>query len=148
MPISFMAAIAKPSSSPLRTPAEATTKAFPNACRAKAAAIGERTEFCPQANSTARGFVGASSTRSAFPVQDANEREQAPRGLEIDRHLVLEAIHQELRAFVVQRAPAHVDRLDALGGGGADRSVIAVADHEIILHDPPQRRERQQVSHH
>ena len=28
---------------------------------------------------------------------------------------------------------------------GADRLVIAVADHEIILHDSPERRQRQQV---
>src|SRR4051812_17507214 len=139
MPISFMAAMAKPSSSPLRTPAEATTKPLPKAWRIRAAAIGERTEFCPQANSTARAFVSPSPNPSPFPMQDADEREQAPRGFEIDRHFVLQALHQELRAFVMQRAAAHVDRLDAIGRGGADRLVVAVADHEIILHDSPQR---------
>src|SRR5712672_1900615 len=148
MPISFMAAMAKPSSSPLRTPTEETTNPLPNAWRMRAAAIGERTEFCPQANSTARGFVSGSPNPSPFPMQDADEGEQAPCGLEINRHLVLEALHQKLRAFVVQRTAAHIDRLDAIGRGSADGLVIAVADHEIVLHDPPQRRQRQQMGHH
>ena len=42
---------------------------------------------------------------------------------------------QDARAFVVQAAPAHVDRLDLVGRRGADRRVIAVADHEVVLHD-------------
>ena len=45
-------------------------------------------------------------------------------------------------------APAHVDGLDLVRGRGADRLVVAVADHEIVLHDPPERRQRQQMRDH
>src|SRR5262245_38287317 len=145
MPTSFMATTANPSRSPLRTPAEEAENVLPNICRNSAAAIGERTEFCPQANSTARGFGSGSLTLSPLPVQDGDEREQPPRGLEIDRNLVLEPLHQQLRALVMQGAAAHVERLDALGRCGADRRVIAVADQEIVLHDPAQRRQRQMM---
>ena len=37
--------------------------------------------------------------------------------------------------FVMQPAPPHVG-LDAVGRGGADRRVVAVADGEIVLHQP------------
>ncbi|ENN87541.1 hypothetical protein RHSP_44317 [Rhizobium freirei PRF 81] len=42
-------------------------------------------------------------------------------------------------------APTHVDRLDAAGGGGADRLIIALADHEVVLHDPAEWRQRQDM---
>ncbi len=81
-------------------------------------------------------------------MQHADQREQAPRGVEIDVDLALEPLHQDVRTFVVQPAPAHVERLDAVGRGGADRLVVAVADHVVVLHEPPQRRERQQMRDH
>src|ERR1700754_3813451 len=106
--------------------------------------MGERTALWPQANSTACGLDGAASTtRSSLPVQDANEREQTASGVEIDLHLELEALHQELRALVMQAAPAQVERLDALGRRRADGVVVAVADDEIVAHDPAQRRQRE-----
>jgi hypothetical protein len=65
----------------------------------------------------------------------------------VDLDLFLEALHQQLGAFVVQAAPAHVDRLDLARRRGADRLVVAVADQEIVLHDAAQRREREQMRH-
>ena len=56
-----------------------------------------------------------------FPMQHADQREQPPRGVEIDLHLVLEPVHQDAGAFVVQAAPAHVDRFDPVRRRGADR---------------------------
>src|SRR5690349_6839224 len=106
-------------------------------CRNSAAAIGERTELSPQANSTAcgRAMIGAPIPVSPFPVQHGNQREEAARGVEIDADLVLEPLHQELGALVLEPAPAHVDRLDLARARAADRLVIAVADHEVVLHD-------------
>src|SRR5438874_6087456 len=83
-----------------------------------------------------------------LPVQDADQREQPPGSFEIDSYLALQPLLQRARAFVVDAAAAHVDRLDLVGRGGADRLVVAVADHEIILHDPPEWRQRQQLRHH
>src|SRR3984893_5026701 len=45
-------------------------------------------------------------------------------------------------------APALVDRLDPVRRRGTDRLIVAVADHEIVFHDAPKRRQRQQVRHH
>src|SRR5262245_65730304 len=138
-----MTATANQSGSPLRTPAEAILSTPANICRASAAAIGERTEFCPQANSTDLGFNAGSGapTASALPMQHADEREQPPRGLEIDQNLALEALHQELGALVVECAAAHVERLDALRRRATDRPVIAVADDAVVLDQASQRRE-------
>ena len=83
-----------------------------------------------------------------LPVQDADQREQPARGFEIDPHLALQALLQRARAFVMDAAAAHVDGLDLVRRRGADRLVIAVADHEIVLHDPAERRQRQQMRHH
>src|SRR5437867_68400 len=74
-----------------------------------------------------------------LPVQDADQRKQAARGFEVDPHLALQPLLQRARAFVMDTAPAHVDRLDLVGRSRADRLVVAVADHEIILHNPTER---------
>src|SRR5215469_3957771 len=114
-----------------------------------AAAMGERTTFCPQANSTDCGCatIGAAiaALPLALPVQHGDEREQVAGGVEIDSDLVLEALDQEIGALVVQRAPAHVDRLDLARARGADRLVIAVADDEVVLDDALERGERQMM---
>ena len=120
----------------------------PSICFSSAAAIGERTELSPQANSTACGRM-----RRGMPLQpfqcstqiSVNSRRAVSKSsvtLRLSRSIRMS------RALVVQAAPAHVDRLDAVGRRGADRRVVAVADQEIVLHDPPQRREREQVRHH
>src|SRR6266403_2224722 len=83
-----------------------------------------------------------------LPVQHADQGEQPAGGLEIDPHLALQALLQRARAFVVNAAAAHVDGLDLVRRRGADRLVIAVANHEIVFHDSPERRQRQQMRHH
>src|ERR1700688_3138922 len=171
-PSSAIAATANGSSSPLRTPADFTYSAFGNMCCSRLSDIGERTLFRPHANSTAcgaRGREGASTWLNffrlghdlfeqplhtfsghalPFPVQHADQREQPAGGFEIDPHLALQALLQRARAFVVDAAAAHVDGLDLVRGRSADRLIIAVANHEIVFHDSPERRQRQQVRHH
>src|ERR1041385_6046742 len=146
-PISAMAATAKGSSSPRCTPAEPTYMVLPKNSRNKPAAIGERTEFSPQANNTACGRGGAAK-RSALPVQHADQREQAARGVDVDLHFVLEPLHQDTRAVVVDGAPSHVERLDLVRRRRADRLIVAVADRVIVFHDTAQRRERKQMRDH
>ena len=45
-------------------------------------------------------------------MQDADQGEQPTRGVEVDLDLAREPLAQQLGAFVVQAAPAHVDGLD------------------------------------
>src|SRR5579862_3486884 len=45
-------------------------------------------------------------------------------------------------------AAAHVDRLDLVGRGGADRLIIAVANEEVVFDDAAQRRQRQKMCYH
>src|SRR6478752_10702381 len=78
--------------------------------------------------------------RLTLPVQDGDEREQPARGLEVDPHLALQPLLQRARALVMDAAAAHIDGLDLVRRRRADRLVVAVADHEIVLHDPPERR--------
>src|SRR5262249_60793770 len=80
---------------------------------------------------------------SSRPMKYGDEREQPPRRIEVEGHLIPEALHQKLRALVMQPAPSHVDRLDLARCRGADRLVIALAHEEIILHQATERRERQ-----
>ena len=79
-------------------------------------------------------------------MERADEGEQAPRRVGVGGDLALEPGLQQLRAFVVQAAPAHIQRLDLLRRGVADGVVIALADHEVVLDHPPERREREQVA--
>src|ERR1700710_1048866 len=81
-------------------------------------------------------------------MQNGDQRKQPPRGFEIDPHLALQPFLQRARAFVVNAAAAHVDGFDAVRRRGADRLIIAVADHEIVFDDAPERRQRQQMRHH
>ena len=62
-------------------------------------AIGERTEFCVQAKSTASG--SASIALSSANVQDAEQGEQAARRILVDIDLPVQAIAQHRRPFVV-----------------------------------------------
>src|SRR5947209_199832 len=103
-----------------------------------------RSKLSPSRSSRSSKVIGWCAEMS-IPI---SSMAATARGLEVDIHLALEPLHQELGAFGVERSPTHVERLDALGSGGADRRVIAVADHEVVLHDPPQRRKREEVRHH
>src|SRR5262245_66024992 len=97
----------------------------------------------PQAKSTAWGRDGRSGSAIfllALPMQHANQRKQPARRIDIDRNLTLEPLYQDARAVVVDRAAAHIDRLDLVGRRGADRLIITVADHVVVLDDPVQRR--------
>jgi hypothetical protein len=57
--------------------------------------------------------------------------------------LVLEPADQQVTALVMQRAAAHVDRLDARRRRRPDGFVIVIADDEVVLHRAPQRRQGQ-----
>src|SRR3954462_11773109 len=57
---------------------------------------------------------------SSLPMEYADQSEQAAGGIEIEHHLACETLHQNVGALVVERAPAHVERLDAVRRGGAD----------------------------
>src|SRR4051794_11200515 len=140
MPISSITATAKGSSSPGATPTDAVRIACPNISCISAAAIGERTAFIWQANSTARGRAARSAAKSPSPVQDANQGEQAACGIGIDRDLPLQPLHQDARAVIVDGAAAHIERLDLFRRRGADRLIITVADGVVVLDDPAQRR--------
>ena len=76
-------------------------------------------------------------------MERAEEREQASCGRDVDGDLALEPFFENLAALVVQTAPSHVDGLDARGGLGLDRLVVALADEEIVLHQAAEGRERQ-----
>src|SRR4029079_14237974 len=108
-----------------------------------AAAIGERTALRLQAKRTAPGRSAAPPNGSALPMERAEQREQAACGRNVDGDLALEPLHQELTAFVVNTAPPHVDSLDLRGRLGLDRLIIALADEEVVLHQPAEGRKRQ-----
>src|SRR6516162_434912 len=76
-------------------------------------------------------------------MQHTDQREQPAGGIEVDRNFVTEPLHQQRGTLVVQRTPAHVDRLDLREAGTPDCLVIALADHEVIPDDPAKRGERQ-----
>ena len=78
------------------------------------------------------GRMRADRIRRLLDVEDADQGEQAPRGIEIHRHLAVEAILQKLGALVVESAPGHVDRLDPARMVGTDRFEIGIADREIV----------------
>ena len=69
-----------------------------------------------------------------------NSRRAVSKSISI---LPFEALLQQLRAFVVQAAPAHVERLDLRWRRVADRLEIALADEKIILDHAAERRERE-----
>src|SRR5688572_8697814 len=68
----------------------------------------------------------------SFDVEHADQREQAPRGVEIDVDLAVQCALQQLGRFVVDRAPGHIDGLDFMLGPCPHRFEIALADREII----------------
>src|SRR5262249_62420220 len=79
--------------------------------------------------------AAAAAIASSLPMQHADQGEQAPCGVEVELHLARQPIHQDIGALVVQGAAGHVERLDAVGRGGADGGVVAVADGVVVLDD-------------
>ena len=78
---------------------------------------------------------------SPLPMQGAEQREEAaPRG-DIDGDLTFQSLHEQAAAFVVQAAAPDVDGLDARRRLRLDRLIVALAHHEVVLHDPSERRE-------
>ena len=75
-------------------------------------------------------------------MQHADEGEQAPRRVVIDFDLAGEAFAQQLGAFVVDAAAAHVEGFDLRRRRGADGFEIALADQKVILDHAAERRER------
>src|SRR5260370_20670540 len=92
-----------------------------------------------QANST---LPGRRMLVSPSYVQHAQQGEQPARGVEVDINLARELLSQQLRAFIVQAAPSHVDRFDPRRTGRADRRVVTLADQEVIANDPAERLQR------
>src|ERR1700680_2235951 len=76
-------------------------------------------------------------------MQHADQREEPPRGIEVELDLAREAFLQELRALVMKRPPTHIESFDLLGRSLADGFVVAIADYEVVLDYTPKRRERQ-----
>ena len=62
--------------------------------------------------------VGAKcSRRSQLPAQGRHQGEQPARGRQIDRDLLGQALRHQLGAFVVERPPLALDRLDLTRAG-------------------------------
>src|SRR5271166_1839231 len=76
-------------------------------------------------------------------MQHADQGEQAARGFEIDIDLPRQTLRHQLRAFVVQAAPPHVDGLNALFTSFLDRLDVAIDQHLVVLHQPAERSQRQ-----
>lgn len=65
-------------------------------------------------------------------MEDADQREETPRGVEIDLNLAFEPFLEKFGRFVMDAAPRHVDRLNLLRRRLLDRLKIAVTNREII----------------
>src|SRR3954468_21168364 len=112
-------------------------------CRAPAAAA--RPPSASARNSGRRrtappAAAATTALASSLPMEYADQSEQAACGIEIEHHLACQALRQHVVPPVVDPAPAHGEALDAVRCGGADGCVVAVADHVVVLYDPPQRR--------
>ena len=68
----------------------------------------------------------------SLDVQNANQREQPPGGVEVHVDLALETFLQQLGGVVVEPAARHVDGFDRVARIAMDRFEIAFANREII----------------
>ena len=68
----------------------------------------------------------------SFDVENANQREQPPGGVEVHVDLGLEALLQQFGSFVVDRAAGHVDGFDRVARIAMDGFEVALANGEII----------------
>ena len=75
--------------------------------------------------------------------RDADQGEEPTRGIVVDIDLAGEPLLQQVGAFVMQAAPAHIDGLDLRRRRGLDCRVVALADGEIVLHHAAEWSQRQ-----
>src|SRR3954471_3722521 len=104
-------------------------------CRAPAAAARPPSARARNSGRRRTAPLAAAATTalaSSLPMEYADQSEQAACGIEIEHYLARQTLHQDVGALVVERAPAHIEGLDAIGCGGADGCVVAVADHVIV----------------
>src|SRR5690349_11503695 len=137
-----MTTTAKGSIGAVRTPTESMKTRRPCSLRISAAAIGERIELRVQAKST---LPGNRAIRLTSDMQDAEQRKEPPRRVVVHYDAIGEPLGQFFAAFIVQPAPAHIDRLDLGRARLAHGAVIAAADDEIIF---DQLAEGQKRQHH
>src|SRR4051812_36195495 len=69
----------------------------------------------------------------SLEIKRRYQREDTPGGVEIHLDLAIEAVAQEMRAVIMQAAPAHVDGLYPRRRRLANGRVIALADLMVIL---------------
>ena len=62
----------------------------------------------------------------------------AELGVEVEADLTRQEFAQTFRPLVVQTAPSHVEGLDLGRAGGSDRLIVALADGEVVLDEPPE----------
>lgn len=69
-------------------------------------------------------------------MEYANQREQTARRIEIHADLAFQPFFQELGCIIVDTTTGHVDGLDLLRRGLANRLEVAVADRKIFADRP------------
>lgn len=65
----------------------------------------------------------------------------------INLDLAIQAIPQQLGAFIVKSPPAHVDGFDLHGRCAANGLIVGIANHKVVANYALERRERQHVRH-
>src|SRR5688500_20126295 len=71
---------------------------------------------------------------SGLDMEHADQREKTPRGGEVGFDLAFERLEQLPGGAVVDRPAGHVERLDLLRRGLAQRLVVRIADREVLAH--------------
>src|SRR5580704_13361605 len=71
-----------------------------------------RSNSSRRGDAEARTRIGVAIRKSGAQMQHADQREEAPAGVVIERDLAGQLFDQQRRALVVQRPPPGVDRLD------------------------------------
>src|SRR6056297_343121 len=105
-------------------------------------AMGERTALWSQQKSTDWGS-SCTIPASAPEMQNADQGEQAPRGVIVDTGLALKPFFKDARALVVDATAGHVDGFDLARRHVLDRIEIAFADRPVILDHLPEGRQRE-----
>src|SRR3954447_21866687 len=86
-------------------------------CRAPAAAARPPSASARNSGRRRTALPAAAATTafaSSLPMEYADQSEQAACGIEIEHYLACQTLHQDIGALVVERAPAHVEGLDAV----------------------------------
>src|SRR5690606_10780416 len=80
-----------------------------------------------------------------FPWQCADQREKTTSLAVIDRDLALATLPENPASLIVQAAATHVYGLDLRRRSRANGLVVALANCEVVLDDPAERRQREHV---